>query len=78
VEAKVLIEQWRQHYSDVRLHSSLGYLTPNEFVRKIRLEEETGGRSQRMNGPKKRGRSHRAPNVDPWRLRGVRDPPPHQ
>jgi len=31
-EAKVLIEQWRHHYNEVRPHSSLGYLTPNEFV----------------------------------------------
>jgi putative transposase len=31
-EAKVVIEQWRQHYNEVRPHSSLGYRTPNEFV----------------------------------------------
>src|SRR6476620_1410566 len=31
-EAKVLIEQWRRHFNEVRPHSSLGYLTPNEFV----------------------------------------------
>jgi putative transposase len=42
VEAKVVIEQWRQHYNDVRPHSSLGYLTPNEFVRQIRSEEDSG------------------------------------
>jgi transposase InsO family protein len=30
-EAKVLIEIWRKHYNEVRPHSSLGYLTPNEF-----------------------------------------------
>jgi putative transposase len=30
-EATVLIETWRSHYNDVRPHSSLGYLTPNEF-----------------------------------------------
>ena len=27
-EAKVLIEQWRQHYNTVRPHSSLGYRPP--------------------------------------------------
>ena len=27
-EAKVIIEQWRQHYSTKRLHSSLGYRPP--------------------------------------------------
>ena len=31
-EAKVLIEIWRRHYNDVRPHSSLGYLTPREFI----------------------------------------------
>jgi len=31
-EAKVIIENWRRHYNEVRPHSSLGYLTPNEFV----------------------------------------------
>ena len=31
-EAKIIIECWRQHYNAVRPHSSLGYLTPNEFA----------------------------------------------
>lgn len=31
IEAKVVIEQWRRHYNAVRPHSSLDYLTPNEF-----------------------------------------------
>ena len=31
-EAKVVIEAWRRHYNTVRPHSSLGYLTPSEFV----------------------------------------------
>ncbi len=31
-EARVLIEVWRQHYNHVRPHSSLGYLTPREFI----------------------------------------------
>ena len=30
-EAKVVIENWRQHYNEVRPHSSLGYLTPAAF-----------------------------------------------
>ena len=30
-EAAAIIEAWRQHYNEVRPHSSLGYLTPNEF-----------------------------------------------
>jgi putative transposase len=30
-EATAVIEAWRQHYNEVRPHSSLGYLTPQEF-----------------------------------------------
>lgn len=30
-EAQVVIETWRRHYNEVRPHSSLAYLTPNEF-----------------------------------------------
>ena len=31
-EARVLIESWRRHYNEVRPHSSLGYLTPRQFI----------------------------------------------
>lgn len=31
-EAKVVIENWRAHYNQVRPHSSLGYLTPAAFA----------------------------------------------
>ena len=31
LEAKVVIEDWRIHYNNVRPHSSLDYKTPNEF-----------------------------------------------
>ena len=34
-EAKVVIEAWLQHYNEVRPHSSLDYLTPNEFVERL-------------------------------------------
>jgi putative transposase len=30
-EARAMIENWRQHYNEIRPHSSLGYKTPNEF-----------------------------------------------
>ena len=30
VEAKIGIDQWRRHYTDVRPHCSLAYLTPLE------------------------------------------------
>ena len=58
-EAKVVIEQWRRHYNEVRPHSSLTYRTPNEFVQQGCSSVRSGGRSLRMMGPKKRGRSAR-------------------
>ncbi len=33
-EAKQKIDQWRQHYNEVRPHSSLGYVPPVEFAKK--------------------------------------------
>jgi len=30
-DARQTIEAWRQHYNDVRPHSSLGYRTPTMF-----------------------------------------------
>jgi putative transposase len=36
IEATVVIEQWRQHYNEVRPHSSLGNQTPAEFRRYCR------------------------------------------
>jgi putative transposase len=35
LEAKVVIEDWRIHYNNVRPHSSLNYPTPNEFKLKM-------------------------------------------
>ena len=32
LEVKVIIEDWRRHYNEVRPHSSLNYLTPRQFV----------------------------------------------
>lgn len=40
-EAKAVIESWRQHYNAVRPHSSLGYLTPNEFTTKLKTTFST-------------------------------------
>lgn len=40
-EAAIVIETWRRHYNDVRPHSSLGYLTPNQFKRKYTEEKAT-------------------------------------
>jgi transposase InsO family protein len=30
-EARVIIESWRREYNQIRPHSALGYLTPDEF-----------------------------------------------
>jgi putative transposase len=46
-EAKVIIEQWRRHYNEVRPHSSLGYLTPAEFAAVLK---EQGARSEQATG----------------------------
>ncbi len=42
VEAKVVIEDWRRHYNDVRPHSSLKDQTPAEFSRRQKKESSTG------------------------------------
>jgi putative transposase len=39
-EAAPVIEAWRQHYNEVRPHSSLDYLTPEEFKRQIAMKEK--------------------------------------
>lgn len=38
-EAKVVIETWRQHYNEVRPHSSLGYLTPAAFAARLKEQD---------------------------------------
>lgn len=39
IEARVIAEQWRCHYNSQRPHSSLGYLTPNEYACQQALQE---------------------------------------
>jgi putative transposase len=39
-EATAIMETWRRHYNDVRPHSSLGGLTPNQFKRKYTYSEK--------------------------------------
>jgi len=41
-EARVLLEAWRQDYNAVRPHSSLGYLTPQEYVAKLAAKKLQG------------------------------------
>ena len=33
--ARAVIESWRQHYNQERPHSSLGYLTPDEYRQQL-------------------------------------------
>ena len=42
IEAKLIIEDWRIHYNSVRPHSSLNYLTPNEFKLSLGFNLTTG------------------------------------
>ena len=44
-EAKVVIEAWRRHFNEVRPHSSLGYLTPAEFVARIGEQDAASGQA---------------------------------
>lgn len=38
-DAKQELENWKEDYNNHRPHSSIGYLTPNEFVRKISMDK---------------------------------------
>jgi hypothetical protein len=40
-EASIIVEQWREDYNNNRPQSSLGYLTPKEYLRR-KKEEKTG------------------------------------
>ena len=42
LEAKVVINQWMAHYNEIRPHSSLGYMTPNEFVEQLPPKGKSG------------------------------------
>lgn len=48
-EAKVVIEDWRNHYNSVRPHSSLGYKTPHEFKMYLDLKLTIGVEVSRLN-----------------------------
>ena len=41
LEAKVIIEDWRRHYNEIRPHSSLNYRTPAQFVADIQKDLST-------------------------------------
>jgi putative transposase len=58
-EAKVIIEAWRRHYNEVRPHSSLGYLTPNEFVARANAaSHHATGQGAAVCGPSRPGPLH--------------------
>jgi len=42
IEAKIVIEDWRVHYNEVRPHSSLNYQTPIEYKRSLGNYVATG------------------------------------
>jgi putative transposase len=42
IEARVVIEDWRQHYNQVRPHSSLNYQTPEAFSKRATTSLSTG------------------------------------
>ena len=56
LEARVIIEQWRRHYNEVRPHSSLDYRTPVEF-RQHHVSLQPGSHFQVTSEPKFQGRS---------------------
>ena len=41
IDAKILIEDFRREYNEVRPHSSLGQLTPAEFKQKLSQQNPT-------------------------------------
>jgi putative transposase len=59
-EAKVIIEAWRRHYNNVRPHSSLGYLTPTEFVAQLAnaAPRHATGQVAAVRGPPRPGPLH--------------------
>ena len=61
-EAKPIIERWRRHYNEVRPHSSLGYLTPNEFAaqRANAASRHATGRVAAVPGPPRPGPLHKS------------------
>ncbi len=39
LEAAIIVEEWRKDYNNNRPHSSLGYLTPREYIRERNKEK---------------------------------------
>lgn len=47
-EAQVLLEDYRQHYNQIRPHGALGYLTPAEFATTEALVRQSSGPSEQL------------------------------
>jgi putative transposase len=64
-EAKVIIEAWRRHFNEVRPHSSLDYLTPNEFVaqQKDAASRHATGQGAAVCEPPRPGPLHQPPHL---------------
>jgi putative transposase len=51
IDAKILIEEFRRHFNEIRPHSSLGQLTPAEFKRKLSTTDPDKAISEPSAGP---------------------------
>jgi transposase InsO family protein len=71
-EARVIIEDWRREYNEIRPHSSLGYLTPVEFSKNSELSFAT------LNQAQSSIRVNRNTNFKNCTENGVRSPDEHQ
>ena len=70
-EAKVIIEAWRRHYNEVRPHSTLGYLTPNEFAAR---QANTASRHATGQGAAVSGPPRPGPLLNPLRREHMQEP----
>ena len=46
IDAKMVIDNWRRHYNEVRPHSSLENLTPYEFKKRLSTQGPKEAMSQ--------------------------------
>ena len=72
-EAKPIIERWHSHYNEVRPHSSLGYLTPNEFMaqRANAASRHATGRVAAVSGPPRPSPLRNPPARGTWSKQGT-------
>ena len=51
IEAQVRLNSWRSDWNEARLHSSLEYLTPNEFAARWVENTENAEKTKAVAGP---------------------------